>query len=114
VGVDLTGMFTSTLRDTAQNKARQALLDRLGDGKDSKGDGAPQGSGGSGTSDAGASQAAPADASTDQPGKPSADKPADKPSTRDLLTQGLRDLIKPQEQKSPETPAPPPASAGDP
>jgi AsmA protein len=92
VGVDLKGMVTSTLRGTVEQRARDALLDRLGGGAREP---APEA--------AGAPEAP-------EPAEPAQERPAeqetqeDEPSTRDLLKRGLRDLLKPPPKPAEEEP----------
>lgn len=79
VGIDLKDMLTGRVRDTLEQRARDALLDRLG-----------------------GRQQAPAEAAEPTaPGEPAPDTspPATgerEPSTRDLLRRGLRDLLAPK------------------
>jgi AsmA protein len=87
VAVDLKGLITNTLRDTAQQRARDALLKRLGEDDETPAGDAAQGG-------AGRTEEA-AEKSTDQ-----GEEPAEKPSTKDLLKRGLRDLLKPPPKPS--------------
>jgi AsmA protein len=74
VGVDMQGLLTNALRDTARQKAEAALLKRLGGDKPAQPDSA-------------ATDAAPG-------AEPAAAEPARKPSAKDQLRQGLKDLLR--------------------
>jgi AsmA protein len=87
VAVDLKGLLTNTLRDTAQQRARDAVLKRLG--VDDEAPASDTAQGGAGRTQEEAAK------STDK-----AEEPAEKPSTKDLLKRGLRDLLKPPPKSS--------------
>jgi AsmA protein len=91
VGVDLQGMITGRLRETVQDRARDALLDRV----------APR--------PRPAPETPPAEAPLVD--EPPADQPPEaeqrrerEPSPRDLLRRGLRDLLAPPEPAPDEAP----------
>ncbi|MBX3705979.1 MAG: AsmA family protein [Pseudomonadales bacterium] len=79
VGIDLKDMLTGRVRDTLEQRARDALLDRLGGRQQPPADAA--------------APAAPDEPATDTP-PPATDER--EPSTRDLLRRGLRDLLAPR------------------
>jgi AsmA protein len=87
VGVDLTGAAASALRERAEDRAREALLRRLGGDRDSE---AP-----AGEPVPDVDQPAPAEQQAEP--APEARPETKEESPRDLLRRGLRDLIKPQE-----------------
>ncbi len=88
VGVDMQGLVTSAVRDTVQQKAREALLKKLGGDE-------PEQTGG-----AGSTQVDPASGAAE----PAATEPEEPPSTKDLLKRGLRDLLKPKEPAPEDAP----------
>lgn len=91
VGVDLKGLLTNTVRDTVQQKARDALLDRLGVGEQSgAAAGAEPAAGGSA-----------AESSSD------ADAPAEKPKAEDVIKRGLLDLLRSRQSEESQAEAPP-------
>ena len=85
VGVDLKGLVTGTLREQVKDRARDALLERLGDGRDADA--------GTNGETAGAAQGADA-ASESEAGKTEAAPEPPPESAEDLLKRRLRDLIK--------------------
>jgi hypothetical protein len=91
VGIDLKGMVTNRLRDTVQQRARDALLERLAPRQE-----APAAALDASAPEAGAPQAEPAPAA-----EPTPETKA--PSARDLLKRGLRDLIRPPAEEPPPT-----------
>ncbi|MEQ8485781.1 MAG: AsmA family protein [Pseudomonadales bacterium] len=92
VGIDLKGMVTTRLRDTVQQRARDALLERLAPRQE-----APAAAPDASAPEAGAAQAEPAPAA-----EPAPETKA--PSARDLLKRGLRDLIRPPAEEPPPAP----------
>jgi AsmA protein len=84
VGVDMKNMVTNTIRDTLQDRAREALLKSLG-GATTESPPATQ------TTDGPAGSAPEESTPAAEPEEPKAD------SAKDLLKRGLRDLLTPKE-----------------
>jgi len=91
VGVDLKGLLTNTVRETVQQKARGALLDRLGAGQE--------------TGDADGAESAADGTTTEASG--GTEESAEKPKAEDVIKRGLRELLRSRQTEDTQAEAPP-------